>query len=93
MFATRTGRKWGEKAQTSLTKAAETLKDDLIAAALSTLTSVWVLDACYNRYNHPRNVNRTVTVADEYARDQPNQPFERRRRSAPFSYGTFGVRR
>ena len=44
------GRRFGEKAQKSLVKAAETRKDDLITAALSTVTSVWVSDACYKRY-------------------------------------------
>ena len=58
-------------------------KDGLITAALSTVTSVWVSDACYKRYTRPRNVNKTVSVGD-----QPNQSFERRRRSAPFVYQT-----
>ena len=58
-------------------------KDGLITAALSTVTSVWVSDACYKRYTRQRNVNKTVSVGD-----QPNQPFERRRRSAPFVYQT-----
>ena len=80
------GRKLGEKAQKSLVKAAETRKDDLITLALSTVTFVWVSDACYKRYIHPRNINKTVTVGDEQAGDQPNQSFERRRRSAPFGY-------
>ena len=39
------GRKLGEKAQRSPVKVTETQKDDLITAALSTVTSVWVSDA------------------------------------------------
>ena len=82
------GRRLGEKAQKFLVKTAETPKDDLLTAAFSTVTSVWVSDACYNRYTHPRNVNKTVSVGDECAGDQPNQSFERRRRPAPFGYRT-----
>ena len=67
------GRRLGEKAQKSLIKAAETRKDDLITAALSTVISVCVSDACYKRYTHPRNVNKTVPVGDECAGDQPNR--------------------
>ena len=40
----------------------------------------------HKRYTHPRNVNKTVSAGDECAGDQPNQSFERRRRSAPFGY-------
>ena len=65
------GRRLGERAQKFLVKAAETPKDDLITATFSTVTSVWVSDACYNRYTHPRNVNKTVSVGDECAGDQP----------------------
>ena len=75
--------KEGEKAQKSIVKAIEMQKDGLITAALSTVTSAWVSDACYKRYTRQRNVNKTVSVGD-----QPNQPFERRRRSAPFVYQT-----
>ena len=82
------GRRLGERAQKFLVKAAETPKDDLITATFSTVTSVWVSDACYNRYTHPRNVNKAVSVGDECAGDQPNQSFERRRRPAPFGYRT-----
>ena len=82
------GKTLGEKAQKFVVKAAETWKSDLITASLSTVTSVWVSDACYKRYTHPRKVNKTVIVADECTEDQPNQPFERRRRSAPFGYWT-----
>ena len=55
---------------------------------MSTVTSVRVSDACYKHYTHPRNVNKTVSVSDECAGDQPNQSFERRCRSAPFGYQT-----
>ena len=61
-------------------------KDDLITAALPTVTSVWVSDPCYKCYTHPRNVNKTVTVSDECAGDQPNQSFERRHWFATFGY-------
>ena len=40
-------KKLGEKAQKSLVRAAETPKEDLITAPLSTVTSVWVRDVCY----------------------------------------------
>ena len=55
---------------------------------MSTVTSVFVSDACYKRHTHPRNVNKskTVTVGDECPGDQRNQSFERRCRSAPFGY-------
>ena len=79
-------RKLGEKAQKFLVKAAEPQNNDLITATLSTVTSVWVSDACYEHYTHPKNVNTTVAVADECTGDQPNQSFERRRQSAPFGY-------
>ena len=52
------------------------------------VTAVWVSDACYKRYTHPRNVNNTVTVCDECAGDHPIQSFVRRRRSVPFVYRT-----
>ena len=58
------GRKLGEKAQKSLLKAVEPRKVNLITAALYTVTSVWVSDACYKRYTHPRNFNKTVSVGD-----------------------------
>ena len=60
---------------------------DLITVALSTVTSVWVSDACYKRHTHTRNVNKskTVTAGDECPGDQRNQSFEWRR-SAPFGY-------
>ena len=54
-------------------------KDDLITVAFPTVTSVWVSDACYKHYTHPRNINKTVSVGDECAGDQPNQSFKRRR--------------
>ena len=82
------GRRLGEKAQKSLVKAAETPKGGLITATLSTVSSVWVSDVCYKRNTDPRNVNKTVSVGDECAGDQPNQSFERCRRSAPFGYRT-----
>ena len=84
----KSGRKLGEKAQKSVGKAAETRKDDFIVAALSTVTSVWVSNACYKRYTDPRNVNKTVTSNGNCDRDQKNQSFERRHRSAPFGYRT-----
>ena len=65
------GRRLGEKARKFLVKKAETPKGGLITAALSTVTSVWVLDARYKRNTDPRNVNKTVPVGDEYAGDQP----------------------
>ena len=52
-------------------------KDDLITAALSIVTSVWLSDASYNRYVHTINVNKTMTISDKCTRDQPNQSFER----------------
>ena len=65
------GRRLGEKAQKSLVKAAETPKGGLITATLSTVSSVWVSDVCYKRNTDPRNVNKTVSVGDECAGDQP----------------------
>ena len=47
-------RKLGKKAQKLLVKAAEPQNNDLITATLSTVTSVWVSDACYERYTHPK---------------------------------------
>ena len=41
-------RKLGDKAQTPLVNAAETQKDDLIIAALSIITSVWVSEYAIN---------------------------------------------
>ena len=41
--------------------------------ALSNSTSVWVSDACYKCFTHPRNVNKTMTVNDKFAGDHPNQ--------------------
>ena len=66
-------RKVGENAQKFLLKVAETQKDNLITAALSTVTSVWVLHASYKRCTRPRNVNKTVNISGECAGDQPNQ--------------------
>ena len=82
------GKSLGEKAKKSLVKAAEMRKDDLITAAQTTVISVWVSDACYKRYTHQRNINKTVTVGDDCAGDQPNQSFERPYQSVPFGYQT-----
>lgn len=73
----KSGRKFGEKAKKSFVKVAETQKDDLITAALSIVTSVWLLDASYNRYAHTINVNKTMTISDKCTGDQPNQSFKR----------------
>ena len=81
----KSGRKLGEKAKKSFVKVAEMQKDDLITAALSIVTSVWLSDASYNRYVHTINVNKTMTISDKCTRDQPNQSFERWHRSAPFA--------
>ena len=79
VYKKKRGRRLGEKAQKPLETATETQKDDLITVALSTVTSIWVSDACYKRYTHTSNVNKTVSIGDECAGDQPNQSFERRR--------------
>lgn len=68
-----------EKAQKLFVKEAETQKDDLITAALSTVAFVWVSGAFCTLCTHPRNVNKTITVDDKYPRDQSNQSFDRGR--------------
>lgn len=69
-------RKVGENAQKFLVKVAETQKDNIITAALSTVTSIWVSDASYKRCTRSRNVNKTVNISGECAGDQPNQSFD-----------------
>lgn len=58
---------------------------------MSAVTSVWVSDACYKCYTHPRNVNRTLTIGDECAGDQLNHSFRRRHWSSPFDYQKHGL--
>ena len=45
---------------------------------LSTVTSVWVSDACFKPYTQPRNFNKTVAVSDGCAQDLPNLRFDKR---------------
>ena len=45
---------------------------------LSTVTSVWVSDACFKPYTKPRNFNKTVAVSDGCAQDLPNLKFDKR---------------
>ena len=50
--------KLGEKSGKSLVKPAETRKGNLLTAALSTVKSVWISDAYYKCYVHPKNVEK-----------------------------------
>ena len=62
----------------SLVEAAEARKDSLIESALSTVTSVWVSDACYKHFALPGNVNKTVNVSGAFTGAQINHSFEKR---------------
>ena len=50
VFKEKREKKLGEKAPKFLVKAEETQKDNLITAALSTIASAWVSDACCKCY-------------------------------------------